>query len=498
MLSNQEINIFLSKSKIFKDVIHDSIEVTLVANSIIDTNVFQRLRNLHQLGVCYLVFSNANNNRLEHSIGTYHLAERLLNSLIVNSKPIEINKVLLDINYIRNYLLQKFELEDNETSINFLTNYSSILLDKYLIELVKIGGLVHDLGHGPFSHLFDEWLYNSPDCQQSCTPCSLKLCRRCHNDFIEHEHRSILLLDYIIEKTNITYKNNIYRLSDFINTDAFNFISELVNPTKNTPTNFIFQIISNTLNGLDVDKLDYLYRDSFYFGTGAPFDLLRIINHAQVIDSNISFPEKISYEIYKVYRTRYDLHKQFYNHKTVVCIEYMVRSILSRLDNILKITETIKTKNIKKFIELNDSVIFNTTSIMKQLSSDANLEMYQEDIIYIENILERIYSRKLYKCLYSEFFNVDEVIDVPTKINSVISKIKLTNSTFNKCPSEVNNFIIPILLKIGLLGGNKNHPFNNLYFYDKDQNSKILSKDKISHLMPTLFQERLLYIINAE
>ena len=77
--------IFLEKAKIYKDVIHNSIITSKLATAIIDNNIFQRLRNLHQLGVCYLVFVNANINRFEHSLGTYHLTGRLLNSIITNS-----------------------------------------------------------------------------------------------------------------------------------------------------------------------------------------------------------------------------------------------------------------------------------------------------------------------------------------------------------------------------------------------------------------------------
>ncbi|AYV80291.1 MAG: IFN-gamma-induced (putative GTP-binding protein) protein Mg11 related protein, partial [Gaeavirus sp.] len=65
---------YLKNAKIYKDVIHNTIHTTRIANAIIDNRIFQRLRNLHQLGVCYMVFPNANNTRLEHSLGTYHLA----------------------------------------------------------------------------------------------------------------------------------------------------------------------------------------------------------------------------------------------------------------------------------------------------------------------------------------------------------------------------------------------------------------------------------------
>ena len=73
------MNILLEKHKIFKDVIYNSIETTYLANLIIDTDIFQRLRHLNQLGVCFLIFPNANNKRFEHSLGVYHLTGHLRN-----------------------------------------------------------------------------------------------------------------------------------------------------------------------------------------------------------------------------------------------------------------------------------------------------------------------------------------------------------------------------------------------------------------------------------
>ena len=60
---------------------------------------------------------------------------------------------------------------------------------------------------------------------------------------------------------------------------------------------FCLDIIILDVGKLDVDKLDYLYRDSFYFGAGTPFDLIRIISHAKVINKNICFPEKNGYSV---------------------------------------------------------------------------------------------------------------------------------------------------------------------------------------------------------
>jgi HD superfamily phosphohydrolase len=473
--------IFLTGEKTFiKDIIHDTIELSPIAKTIIDTPIFQRLRYLHQLGVCYLIFPNANNNRFEHSIGTYHLAGLLLEKLVKNSNNQEINRALVETKFIKQYLLKHFELEDTIENILFLVNVNISLLDDYLIELIKIAGLIHDIGHGPFSHLFDEWLGSIKELE--------------HSEMSEHESRSILLLKQIITNRKIKFGDDEYYMHDFINLDAFEFISELINPTSKTPTNFIFQIISNCLNGLDVDKLDYLYRDSLYLGSGNPYDLSLVISHVKVIDMNICFPEKISYDIYKIFRSRYDLHKQFYTHKTTICIEYMIRDILYNLDPILKISENIKNNNIEKFIELTDSIILDTAKIIKNY--EPVYSIYKKNIDLIQKIIDKINNRDIYKCVYSETFYTGDPITKEELFEKFKKKFEHVGLDFDGFNLNSPKLII-VKLKIGLLGGNKSHPLDTIYFYNNNNNNQsiLLDKTKISHLMSSLHQENIYYVI---
>lgn len=103
--------------KVFNDPVHGCMRLHPLLVKIIDTPTFQRLRNIKQMGLAYLVYPGASHNRFEHSIGTAHLAGELVR------------------------MMKEMQEELNIEDIDILC--------------VEIAGLCHDLGHGPFSHVFD-------------------------------------------------------------------------------------------------------------------------------------------------------------------------------------------------------------------------------------------------------------------------------------------------------------------------------------------------------
>ena len=441
----------LRNLRFFNDVIYNKIQITKIANTIIDTKIFQRLRDIKQLGTMYLVFSSCNHSRFEHSIGTYHLSDKFIKKIINNSLTDEINKPLIMIPFIKNYLYKKHNFKNDDEIIN----NNEKLLDDFIIELINISALCHDLGHSCFSHLFDEYLKEQPE---------LLL-----NPLIHHEYRSTILLKIILETTKI----DDILLIDIITEDGYKFICDLINPNKKTPNIYLYQFVSNKLNSLDVDKLDYLMRDTYYLGKTVPFDYERIINNAMIINNNIHFNEKINYDIYLVFRTRYDMHKQYYTHKMTVCMNLMINDLIHKLDKFLNIKQMFIENKIDKFIELTDSTILTFTSLYKQLNLPYNV-----DINEIDNFINNIKIRNVYKCVYVKSYLENEEIN----IDNIINELEL-----NK-----DNYFYKIQY-IGL-GGNKKL-FKNIYFYDKNYTSKILQNNEISHIISSFSQEKILYII---
>src|SRR5437764_5498624 len=139
----------MTSSKLIGCNIRGNIKVSPLALKIIDTPEFQRLRNIKQLGVCQYVFPAATHTRFEHSIGTYYITSKMVEKL-QKSYPDKIYNI---------------------------PDIGQSQLTDFVCELIKLAGLCHDIGHGPFSHVFDELLSNNHHETRSCLIIE-KICQR--------------------------------------------------------------------------------------------------------------------------------------------------------------------------------------------------------------------------------------------------------------------------------------------------------------------------------
>jgi len=233
---------------------------------IISHPVYQRLRNIHQMAFAHLVYPGAVHSRLHHSLGAYHLMCSALNEL--KGKGIEI------------------------TASEELG--------------AKIAILLHDVGHGPYSHALENELIKD----------------------VHHEAISILIMD----------KEFDGQLQTAI--DIF---------TNNYPKRFLYQLVSGQL---DVDRMDYLIRDSFFTGVAeGVIGYDRIIKMLAVKDGELMVEEKAIYSIEKFLVSRRLMYWQVYLHKTVLSAEMMLVKIIRRAKELI-------TKNIKLSAASNDLDFF--------------------------------------------------------------------------------------------------------------------------------------------
>mmetsp|Transcript_582 Transcript_582/g.986 ORF Transcript_582/g.986 Transcript_582/m.986 type:complete len:707 (+) Transcript_582:1-2121(+) len=213
-------NLAVSFGTYFNDPIHGSIEIHPLCVRIINTRQFQRLDHLKQLGVSYLVYRGATHTRFSHSVGVAYLAEKVVKNL-----------------------------RDHQPELN--------ITPKDLL-CVTVAGLCHDLGHGPFSHIFDGMFIKRMHPNGITLPDkSVKKWR--------HEDGSVAMFKHLLEANHIN-------LSDFGLDEADRiFIEEIISGVEEKdrigrPAEkfYLYDIVNNTRSGLDVDKIDYFLRDMFF------------------------------------------------------------------------------------------------------------------------------------------------------------------------------------------------------------------------------------------
>ncbi|EDO35455.1 predicted protein [Nematostella vectensis] len=446
--SSSQASNAVSSLKVFNDPIHGHIDVHPLCVKIIDTPQFQRLRNLKQLGGCYFVFPGAAHNRFEHSIGTSHLAGELLESIREQQPELGIT-------------------------------YVDVLC-------VKIAGLCHDLGHGPFSHMFDAGFI--PAARPGC-------------DW-KHEQASVDMFNYLVDDNKLSEEFRRYGLSD----KDMEFIQELIAGPRNMETplktqdwpytgrsvekSYLYEIVANKRTGIDVDKWDYFARDCHNLGIRNSFDHKRFMKLARVIKvgkrQQICIRDKEAGNIYDMFHTRTSLFKRAYQHKTANIIETMITEAFLKADKhllfpgkngkMLKMSEAID--DMVAYCKLSDHVFYQILH-----STDPQLQKARE-------ILQCIEKRDLYKCVGQTIMkqrrDKEEIPDIRREIIDAIPPDVLGGGR------AIDSDDVIIHLISFDYGMKDRNPIDELRFYSKDNLSEafVFRKELVSSMLPETFREQ--------
>ncbi|RPD54394.1 HD-domain/PDEase-like protein [Lentinus tigrinus ALCF2SS1-7] len=427
----------------FKDSIHDYLPFGPTVVAVIDTPQFQRLRNIKQLGTSYYVWPGASHNRFEHCLGVAYLAQTLA-----------------------------IHLKDSQPSLG---------ITQRDVQCVTIAGLCHDLGHGPWSHVWDSMFI----------PAILPDKKWCHED------ASRMMFDALLEENGLE-----------LDPDDATFVKALIMGDRSMCTKeekpYLFQIVANKTNGLDVDKFDYIARDSHAIDQKSSLSLTRLIYSSRVIDNEICYDIKDANQIFELCHTRMSLHKRIYNHKSAKAVEYMIVDALTLAEPVMNIARRLE--NPKKYLHLTDHI---QTEI--EASEDPRLADAQA-------ILHRIRVRDLYKAVDYKIFEWEHKAQIKTMFTaeSVVKAFKeLYANRASLVPSEQKEGLdhvepedaadlrpdhVIIDLTERHHGMKNDNPLNYMKFYSKHNPNRGVhaNEDDISVTLPRSFGELMLRVYTRE
>lgn len=401
----------MNKKKIINDPVYGFITIpSALVYDLISHPYFQRLRYIKQLGMTHLVYPGALHTRFHHALGAMHLMGLALE--VLRTKGHEISA------------------EEEEAA--------------------TIAILLHDIGHGPFSHALEHTLVNG----------------------IKHEDISMLMMDEL----NAEF--------DGLLTPAIQIFKGKYH------RNFFCQLISGQL---DLDRMDYLNRDSFFTGVSEgviSFD--RIIKMFNVVDDQLVIEEKGIYSIEKFLIARRLMYWQVYLHKTVIAGEQLLVKILERAKELASAGETLfATPALQHFLqnEIAERSFFEQEIHLQQFAKLDDQDIYAAIKVWeshkdpiLAKLCKMLNNRKLYKV---EISNAEPLADrierlaIQTSLalnihEDDVSYFVFTDTIRNRA-YNAGNSNINILMKNGdLIDIAKASDLSNLESLDKTVKKHIL------------------------
>ena len=380
----------VKKDKIINDPIYGFIKLEKgIIYDLISHPYFQRLRRISQLGLSYLVYPGANHTRFQHAIGAMHL----MNQAITQIKN-------------KGHKLSKYEQDS-----------------------LKICILLHDIGHGPFSHALEKSIINN----------------------VDHEDISLLIMQHFNKEFNgkLSLAIEIFQ--------------------NNYKKKYLHQLVSSQL---DMDRLDYLKRDSFFSGViEGNIGTERIINMINIVNDNLVIEEKGIYSIEQFLIARRLMYWQVYLHKTVVVAENILIQILKRARLLMQKKDLLLSKGTLYLFLERKLNIDNFKKSPKLLHEFTKLDDYD-----------------IYNHIKSWQYSKDFVLSSLCKmiINRKLLKIKIQNTKFDK--EEIKNKINQVIKKWNITKKEalffvfSDHLSNNIYSIKQEKINILMNNGEINDI----------------
>lgn len=336
--SGRTVHPLLEETFTPNDPVHGLIHLPAIARAVVDTDVFQRMRHIKQLGICILVYPGATHDRFFHSIGTAFLAHELVKGL--------------------RHRQPELGITDRDATC------------------VLLAALCHDLGHPCYSHMFEVFLHELGRSKRRVAEAAMReqgrteLSSETEEELRRyegwtHEEASLALLDGLFLELEGPLSD--VGLREDSEGNDFQFIKELIDPPKKKleaslerkelahawPTimkgrpvdkAFLYEVVSNWRSGIDIDKFDYFRRDALFLGIKRQFDHDRYIKGIKVMPDELGIPTVMAQmkdkdSLYEnMMELRKMLHRTAYQHKTVKKLELHMIDILKMADEAIVVT----------------------------------------------------------------------------------------------------------------------------------------------------------------
>ncbi|MFE4714571.1 MULTISPECIES: HD domain-containing protein [unclassified Paenibacillus] len=328
----------LTEEKVFKDPVHNYIHVQdVIIWRLINTKEFQRLRRIRQLGTSYLTFHGAEHSRFSHSLGVYEITRRIIS---------------------------QFER----------SGYKGWIPEERLLTLCA--ALLHDLGHGPFSHSIEEAFE------------------------MNHEDWTCRI---ILENTEIT---NILR---DVEEDFPQKVASVIAKT------YEHAIVVNLVSSpLDADRMDYLLRDAYYTGVNyGTIDIDRILRVLRPYNGRVVVKESGMHAIEDYLMSRYQMYWQVYFHPVTRSSEIILRQIFRRAKELY-----LEGYNFKFMIHPLGDLLQGEVTVQQYLLLDealvqtAFMQWTLEEDGLLSDLCSRFIHRKLYKYVETESLNPETIDEI--------------------------------------------------------------------------------------
>ncbi|SFC20725.1 hypothetical protein SAMN05443252_102197 [Bacillus sp. OV322] len=335
----------LSEEKVFKDPVHRYIHVRdRVIWDLIGTREFQRLRRVKQLGTTYLTFHGAEHSRLNHSLGVYEIVRRIIDD-VFEGRP-----------------------EWNG--------------DERLLSLCA--ALLHDLGHGPFSHSFEK-VFDT-----------------------DHEHftREIVLGDTEVNQV-------LQRVSE----DFPKKVAEVI--AKTYGSKLVVSLISSQI---DADRMDYLQRDAYFTGVSyGQFDMERILRVMRPREDGAVIKQSGMHAVEDYIMSRYQMYWQIYFHPVTRSAEVILTKILHRAKHLFEAGYSFRQDPVHFY-----SLFKGNVTLEDYLKLDEAVMLYyfqmweEEEDPVLSDLCDRFMNRRLFK--YTEFHPSNDQMNKLMELNRLFKK----------------------------------------------------------------------------